>query len=62
MSPKSIEFWFEFASNYSYLSLMRIEQQAARLGVTIEWRPFCIQLARDAHLIDTVISFSRSVQ
>jgi 2-hydroxychromene-2-carboxylate isomerase len=38
LSP--IEFWFEFASNYIYLSVMRIEQAAASLGVTVEWRPF----------------------
>jgi 2-hydroxychromene-2-carboxylate isomerase len=37
-----IEFWFEFASNYSYLSVMRIEQEAARLGVPILWRPFLL--------------------
>ena len=42
MSPAAIEFWFEFASNYSYLSVMRIEQAAARLGVTIQWRPFLL--------------------
>ena len=42
MNPNPIEFWFEFASNYSYLSVMRIEQQAARFGVTIKWRPFLL--------------------
>jgi 2-hydroxychromene-2-carboxylate isomerase len=40
LSP--IEFWFEFASNYSYLSVMRIEQAAASLGVSIRWRPFLL--------------------
>ncbi|RUL76686.1 2-hydroxychromene-2-carboxylate isomerase [Dyella choica] len=37
-----IEFWFEFGSNYSYLSLMRIEALAARHDVTIVWRPFLL--------------------
>jgi 2-hydroxychromene-2-carboxylate isomerase len=37
-----LEFWFDFASNYSYLSVMRIEQTAARLGVIIQWRPFLL--------------------
>ena len=37
-----IEFWFEFASNYSYLSVMRIEDAAAALGVTIRWKPFLL--------------------
>jgi 2-hydroxychromene-2-carboxylate isomerase len=41
-SPPTIEFWFEFGSNYSYLSVMRIEHEAARLGVTVQWRPFLL--------------------
>ena len=40
--PIPIEFWFEFASNYSYLSVMRIEQEAARRRVVIRWRPFLL--------------------
>ena len=42
MTPAAIEIWFEFASNYSYLSVMRIEQQTARCGVAIQWRPFLL--------------------
>jgi len=42
VSPPVLEFWFEFGSNYSYLSVMRIEEAAARLGVTIQWRPFLL--------------------
>ena len=37
-----LEFWFEFASNYSYLSLMRIEDEARRRGVKLIWRPFLL--------------------
>ncbi len=37
-----IEFWFEFASTYSYLSAMRIEELAAQHGVAVEWRPFLL--------------------
>jgi 2-hydroxychromene-2-carboxylate isomerase len=40
--PPEIEFWFEFASNYSYLSMMRIEQEARRHGVRIVWKPFLL--------------------
>jgi 2-hydroxychromene-2-carboxylate isomerase len=40
-SPE-IEFWFEFGSNYSYLSVMRIEAAAARYGVRIRWKPFLL--------------------
>ena len=41
-SRPEIEFWFEFASNYSYLSVMRIEGEAKRHGVRILWRPFLL--------------------
>ena len=41
-NPGVVEFWFEFASNYSYLSVMRIEREAARQGVRIQWRPFLL--------------------
>ncbi|RBW52298.1 2-hydroxychromene-2-carboxylate isomerase [Ruegeria sp. A3M17] len=37
-----IQFWFEFASTYSYLSAMRIEQAAAQHDVVVEWRPFLL--------------------
>ncbi|MDL2339356.1 MAG: 2-hydroxychromene-2-carboxylate isomerase, partial [Pseudomonadota bacterium] len=34
-SATALEIWFEFASNYSYLSVMRIEEAAARVRVPI---------------------------
>ncbi|HVL72373.1 MAG TPA: 2-hydroxychromene-2-carboxylate isomerase [Beijerinckiaceae bacterium] len=37
-----IEFWYEFASTYSYLSAMRIEGLAEAAGVAIRWRPFLL--------------------
>ena len=37
-----VQFWFEFASTYSYLAAMRIEQVAAEAGVPIVWRPFLL--------------------
>jgi 2-hydroxychromene-2-carboxylate isomerase len=39
---REIEFWFEFGSNYSYLSVMRIEAAAAARGVTVRWKPFLL--------------------
>ncbi len=41
-SSAEIEFWFEFASNYSYLSAMRIEDAARQSGVRILWKPFLL--------------------
>ncbi|MEO1473211.1 MAG: DsbA family protein, partial [Pseudomonadota bacterium] len=37
-----VEFWFEFASTYSYLSAMRIDAEARRRGVDVVWRPFLL--------------------
>ncbi len=39
---RELEFWFEFASTYSYLSAMRIEKLAAEHGVAVTWRPFLL--------------------
>ena len=38
----ALEFWFEFGSNYSYLSVMRIEEEARRRQVRIIWKPFLL--------------------
>lgn len=42
MDEAKLDFWFDFASTYSYLSAMRIEQLAENAGVTVEWRPFLL--------------------
>ncbi len=41
MKPK-IVFWYEFASPYSYLSAMRVDDEAARIQVAVEWKPFLL--------------------
>jgi 2-hydroxychromene-2-carboxylate isomerase len=38
----SLTFWYEFASQYSYLAAARIEALAARASVEVEWRPFLL--------------------
>jgi 2-hydroxychromene-2-carboxylate isomerase len=38
----SLDFWFEFASTYSYLAAMRIEALAREKGVKVAWRPFLL--------------------
>lgn len=38
----TIEFWFDFGSNYSYLSMMRIRQLAADAGVRVALKPFLL--------------------
>jgi 2-hydroxychromene-2-carboxylate isomerase len=36
------EFWYEFASSYSYPAAMRVEALAAEGGVALVWRPFLL--------------------
>ena len=37
-----LEFWYEFASTYSYLAAMRVEALGEAAGVDIRWRPFLL--------------------
>ncbi|MBD3848353.1 2-hydroxychromene-2-carboxylate isomerase [Bosea sp. SSUT16] len=37
-----LDFWYEFASPYSCLSALRIEQLAENAGVELRWRPFLL--------------------
>jgi 2-hydroxychromene-2-carboxylate isomerase len=39
---KKLEFWYEFASTYSYPAAARIERVAGAAGVDIVWRPFLL--------------------
>jgi 2-hydroxychromene-2-carboxylate isomerase len=38
----TLDFWFEFASTYSYPAAMRIAPLAQASGVTVRWRPFLL--------------------
>jgi 2-hydroxychromene-2-carboxylate isomerase len=38
----TLDFWYDFASTYAYLSVMRIEKRADDAGVNIRWRPFLL--------------------
>ena len=42
MSQPRLDFWFEFASTYTYPAAMRIDGVAAARGVTVRWRPFLL--------------------
>jgi len=42
MSSERVQFWYEFASTYSYLSVSRIDRVAADAGVGVAWRPFLL--------------------
>jgi 2-hydroxychromene-2-carboxylate isomerase len=38
----SLDFFYEFASTYSYIAAMRIAPLAEAAGVTVRWRPFLL--------------------
>ncbi len=42
MTKPKIDFWYEFASPYAFLSALRIEDLAKEAGVEIKWRPFLL--------------------
>jgi 2-hydroxychromene-2-carboxylate isomerase len=40
--PDQLEFWFQYGSTYSYLSVMRAGSTAAAAGVALVWKPFLL--------------------
>jgi len=42
MIGATLDFWFEFASTYSYPAAMRIAPLAKTHGITLRWRPFLL--------------------
>ena len=42
MSTQSLDFWFDFASTYSYLAAARIRPLAAAAKVQVRFRPFLL--------------------
>src|SRR5262245_41350939 len=48
-----LDFYFEFASTYSYPAAMRIGDVAQQAGVTVRWRPFLLGPIFKAQGFDT---------
>ncbi|MCB1215416.1 MAG: 2-hydroxychromene-2-carboxylate isomerase [Deltaproteobacteria bacterium] len=42
MNKGSIHFYFEFASSYSYLAVMRIQALAKTKNISVLWKPFLL--------------------
>jgi 2-hydroxychromene-2-carboxylate isomerase len=42
MTAPSLDFWFDFASTYSYPTAMRVGAVAGRTGVEVRFRPFLL--------------------
>lgn len=41
--PREMDFFFYIGSTYSYLSIMRVDEVAAREGLALRWRPFSVR-------------------
>jgi 2-hydroxychromene-2-carboxylate isomerase len=39
---RRLQFWFEFASTYSYVAASRVERVAGAAGVSVDWEPFLL--------------------
>lgn len=39
---KTIDFWFDFASTYSYPAILRVNNMATASGISVHWRPFLL--------------------
>lgn len=48
--PK-LEVWIEYASTYSYLTVMRIGKLADAQGVSLEWHPFLLAPVRNEQVL-----------
>ena len=53
MNAPVLDFWFDFASTYSYPAAMRIGQLAAEAGVRVRFRPFLLGVIFKAQGWDT---------
>lgn len=42
MTPAPLQFWFDFASTYSYVAALRIEQACSCASVPLVWKPFLL--------------------
>lgn len=42
MTMPIVDFWYDFASTYSYPAALRIEDLARSKGVAVRWRPFLL--------------------
>jgi 2-hydroxychromene-2-carboxylate isomerase len=49
----NMDFWYDFASTYSYLAAMRAEPLAQAAGVKLRWRPFLLGPIFKSHGMDT---------
>ncbi len=39
---RPVQFWYDYASTYSYVAALRVEDAARAAGVALAWRPFLL--------------------
>lgn len=42
MPTGTLQFWYEFASTYSYPAVFRVDRLARQATVALEWKPFLL--------------------
>lgn len=40
--PKTVEFFYDYSSPWTYLAFTRIEEVCARYGARLDWRPILV--------------------
>jgi len=50
---QSLDFWIEYGSTYTYLTVARIGKLASEVGVRVRWEPFFVMpIMADLGMID----------
>ena len=49
----ALDLWYDFASTYSYLAVMRADPLAQKTGVALRWRPFLLGPIFKSHGMET---------
>ncbi len=52
MKHAELEFWFEYGSTYTYLTVARMESVALAKGLSVLWRPFLLMPILIEHGLD----------
>lgn len=42
MSPRTVDFWFDYTCPYAYLGSVEVEAMCARMGAALRWRPMLL--------------------
>jgi 2-hydroxychromene-2-carboxylate isomerase len=57
MQDRTVQFWFDFSSPYSYIASEWVEALAARHGRTVRWRPLLLGVTFQAAELKSPVSY-----